>query len=789
MAKNNSKRVVVKKVGPIRRFFSITGAILTTAVVAGGTAMAIPQSRDAIGDWMASHFSPEYKQVSEQKDTLSITNDMYADQVTKLQTNISTATTEKTALETQLAAKTAEATQLQTQLTAKTVELEQLQAQLTAKTAEATQLQTQLAAKTTEITQLETQLETAQAEANQLQAQIEQLQQQLNTPSGNEETLQFGRYSHAMFSYEEYGTNGSGGYGSNYHLSYIDVLADGRFVTIDPDTDEPEGSFNYTMENGFINLTIPQYNEETGESTELTVQIQIIDSKTFVLNGEYYGLHDTKREQLINSIIAGKTAYEAAEARTSDYMNRLATANREKQQLQTDYNNLIIQMQNLQQSYNTVSSDLSELQTNYQQAVSNNQALQTQIDALQQQINTLQATVDSFEQVNITFANSWVSDYNSIIQSIIIHDNLTNRDYTITNTNFNTSPGVSVYSWQSVTFTFNNGIEASASTVYPDEYPITVTPGATGNIITVSGAPRAAIDITLTEVETITAIKNGETSQVNIVNGIVQGDDITSYDRLIINKNLKNFSIDTTMPQDNFLYYDGKYNDLANAIIDRSMNIQVPSNHYLIMRDLQTEKPTAYFINNGQSIFVGHFRADNPGKWSGGYSLFSTNYTLLSKGVMFIGVNGTDNITEFNSYYRDGNNNIHFLLSEFNNGTLQNIETDNVLRIYNATTGYTLWNPIYNDNGQVSLHYDMLKYSDAPQNTEISVLGSNNIVINELNIGTNISSIKLYAVNTINYNGTIAEWNNITKDITTGSVVVNCTDGTTTYTQEAVLNG
>ena len=428
MAKNNSKRVVVKKVGPIRRFFSITGAILTTAVVAGGTAMAIPQSRDAIGDWMAAHFSPEYKQVSEQKDTLSITNDMYADQVTKLQTNISTATTEKTALETQLAAKTAEATQLQTQLTAKTVELEQLQAQLTAKTAEVTQLQTQLAAKTTEITQLETQLETAQAEANQLQAQI---------------------------------------------------------------------------------------------------------------------------------------------------------------------------------------------------------------DALQQQINTLQATVDSFEQVNITFANSWVSDYNSIIQSIIIHDNLTNRDYTITNTNFNTSPGVSVYSWQSVTFTFNNGIEASASTVYPDEYPITVTPGATGNIITVSGAPRAAIDITLTEVETITAIKNGETSQVNIVNGIVQGDDITSYDRLIINKNLKNFSIDTTMPQDNFLYYDGKYNDLATAIIDRSMNIQVPSNHYLIMRDLQTEKPTAYFINNGQSIFVGHFRADNPGKWSGGYSLFSTNYTLLSKGVMF----------------------------------------------------------------------------------------------------------------------------------------------------------
>ena len=107
----STPRVIVKKAGPVRRFFSITGAVLSTAAVAAGVTFAVPQSREYVSDWLAAHFSPQYKELETQKDTLTESNTMYAEQVTTLNgrittlnANIETANTEKTQLQTQLTA-------------------------------------------------------------------------------------------------------------------------------------------------------------------------------------------------------------------------------------------------------------------------------------------------------------------------------------------------------------------------------------------------------------------------------------------------------------------------------------------------------------------------------------------------------------------------------------------------------------------------------------------------------------------------------------------------------------
>lgn len=177
----------------------VVGAISFLAVASAGVAMAIPQSRNAIGDWFAQRFSPEFAQITTDKDTLQISNGLYAKQVEQLNTDISNKTTQldsvtnqKSAIEAQLSIANETIITLEGSISALSSQKNDLEAQLSTANADKASLsaqiesinstlvdtQTQLAVVTNQKVTLKTQLSSANSDIEILQNDIQDLQSQ-----------------------------------------------------------------------------------------------------------------------------------------------------------------------------------------------------------------------------------------------------------------------------------------------------------------------------------------------------------------------------------------------------------------------------------------------------------------------------------------------------------------------------------------------------------------------------------------------------------------------------------
>lgn len=191
--------------GAFRNFIIGT---LGVAVVAGATALAIPQSRNFVLDKIAQK-SEIYKTAVANNDDLKKSNDDKTAEIVKLQGELETkkqhiakcesdlksVTETKTTIETQLASKTTEVEELTADKTKLTTDLEtanavkaNLQTQLDSVTAEKQALETKKSELTTQVeslteqkTELENQLATANSDKVSLQSQLENVNKQLTT--------------------------------------------------------------------------------------------------------------------------------------------------------------------------------------------------------------------------------------------------------------------------------------------------------------------------------------------------------------------------------------------------------------------------------------------------------------------------------------------------------------------------------------------------------------------------------------------------------------------------------
>lgn len=192
------------------KILNTIAGVLGTAVLAGGVAMAVPQSRNAIMDSIAKNSTiyqtamEKNSELEQDNKDLQETSSAQADAIAKLRTDLDTKSTALTKCQGDLETVTGKKTELETALASKEIEIQnltqdktELTTQLETANSEKIELQTTVTNLTSSVqtltdqkSTLETELETAETDKQALQTQLDLVNAQLTTTQSDLATAQ-----------------------------------------------------------------------------------------------------------------------------------------------------------------------------------------------------------------------------------------------------------------------------------------------------------------------------------------------------------------------------------------------------------------------------------------------------------------------------------------------------------------------------------------------------------------------------------------------------------------------